>query len=303
MFVYPDYYKYFKCIGSACKHNCCIGWEIDIDEDTAAFYKTVSGEMGKRLRQSIEGEPPHFVLGEKERCPFLNADNLCDIITELGEEQLCTICSKHPRFENELPDRVEVGIGIACEEAARIILGKDTPAVLENAPETDDGIIILRDKAIAALQNREKPISERVNDMLDLCGASLPEKSIPTWAEILLALERLDEQWTELLESLRESEIDFAAFDTHMMQRQTEYEQFAVYLVYRHMANAPDIGEAAARAAFAALGCKILHALGALLYTKTHEFTFSDQVELARLFSSEIEYSDENVYLLLDELI
>ena len=32
MLVYPDYYPEFRCSASACKHNCCIGWEIDIDE-------------------------------------------------------------------------------------------------------------------------------------------------------------------------------------------------------------------------------------------------------------------------------
>ena len=31
-------------------------------------------------------------------------------------------------------------------------------------------------------------------------------------------------------------------------------------------------------------------------------FTFEEQMELARLFSSELEYSEENMDLLLDEL-
>ena len=31
----PDYYRDFKCSAGNCKHSCCIGWEIDIDEDTA----------------------------------------------------------------------------------------------------------------------------------------------------------------------------------------------------------------------------------------------------------------------------
>ena len=34
MDVYPNYYDKFKCIANRCKHSCCIGWEIDIDEDT-----------------------------------------------------------------------------------------------------------------------------------------------------------------------------------------------------------------------------------------------------------------------------
>ena len=29
----PSYYKKFKCIADKCHHNCCIGWEIDIDDE------------------------------------------------------------------------------------------------------------------------------------------------------------------------------------------------------------------------------------------------------------------------------
>lgn len=49
----PSYYKNFRCIGSACTDNCCIGWEIEIDADTLAYYQTVSGSFGEKLRASI----------------------------------------------------------------------------------------------------------------------------------------------------------------------------------------------------------------------------------------------------------
>ena len=35
----PTYYKKFKCIADRCQHNCCIGWEIDIDGETPERYK------------------------------------------------------------------------------------------------------------------------------------------------------------------------------------------------------------------------------------------------------------------------
>lgn len=298
--IYPDYYKDFKCIASACRHNCCIGWEIDIDSDTLEHYRNAGGAMGARLAKSIsyEGEP-HFILGENERCPFLNSQNLCDIIIAFGEEKLCTICAKHPRFENELPDRIEIGVGMACEEAARLILSHKEPVRLVGNTDTDDEIILLRDKVIALLQNREKQILERVFDMLSLCGVAMPEKSISQWAEILLSLERLDEEWTKMLCLLNRA-VDSTAFDAHMQGRQSEYEQMLVYFVYRHFANSITVEEAALRAAFAALAYTVLHALGVALFEKNRGFTFEDQVELCRLFSSEIEYSDENLYILLD---
>ena len=75
----------------------------------------------------------------------------------------------------------------------------------------------------------------------------------------------------------------------------TEYEQFAVYLVYRYAANAEDAESLAARIAFSVLGARLLFELGALLYAEKGDFSFADQVELARLFSSEIEYSEQNI--------
>jgi len=301
--VFPDYYAEFRCIAGACRHSCCIGWEIDIDEATAEFYASVPGELGERLRRSISAEgEKHFILGADERCPFLNGENLCDLILGLGEEHLCGICADHPRFRNELPGRTETGLGLTCEEAARLILGRKMPMRLVGAGETEDAYICLRDEAIALLQDRERSIPERVEAMLALCGAETPHDDMTDWAETLLSLERLDDDWTALLELLRSNPGDLTAFDGHMALRQTEYEQLLVYLVYRHLANACDEEELAARAAFAAFGWMLLRALGAALYAKNGSFTFEDQVELARLFSSEIEYSDENLPTLLEVL-
>ena len=35
---------------------------------------------------------------------------------------LCQICRDHPRFRNYYSSRVEMGLGLVCEEAARVIL-------------------------------------------------------------------------------------------------------------------------------------------------------------------------------------
>lgn len=300
--VYPSYYKKFKCIGGACRHNCCIGWEIDIDENTYSYYKSVGGEMGARLDGAIaHGEAPHFILGDGERCPFLNRDNLCDIIINLGMEHICDICTEHPRFKNELPDRVEVGLGLACEEAARIILSEKEAAVLVGAAETDDEIILLRDELIAILQNRALSLDKRIREMLVRANAAFCDRSLAEWKEVFMSLERLDKKWGEYL-SLLDGKLDFNGFARHMRGREHEYEQLAVYFIYRYFANSPDFYEASLRAAFAALCVKIIYALGGAMFTKNGDFTFADQVELCRMFSSEIEYSDENVYALLDEM-
>ena len=124
IYAFPEYYADFACIAGDCRHSCCIGWEIDIDDSTAEKYRSCSGELGKRMKNCIDWEtqPPHFVLCDGERCPFLNENNLCDIILEKGEEALSQICSDHPRFRSEFSHCTEIGLGLSCEAAAKLIL-------------------------------------------------------------------------------------------------------------------------------------------------------------------------------------
>lgn len=306
--VVPDYYKEFRCIAGRCRHSCCIGWEIDVDADALAFYEGVPGAFGARLRAGLSREgTPHFILGEGERCPFLNGENLCDLILTLGEEHLCGICAEHPRFHNRLPGRVESGLGLCCEEAARLILSRQTPMTLVAAgeDEADDPVIALRDELLACLQDRSLPIDRRVDGMLGLLGLPRPHGDMGRWADFLLGLEQLDGAWGALLRRLKAGwqTADRAGFDAWMQNRQTEYEQFLVYLIYRHAANAVSGDDLAARVRLAAFGWQLLRALGAVLWTEQGRFDFEDQAELARLFSSELEYSEENLDALLDELV
>lgn len=54
IFRYPDYYEKFSCIAGACEDTCCAGWEIDIDDKSYEYYKTVGGAFGEMLRQNIK---------------------------------------------------------------------------------------------------------------------------------------------------------------------------------------------------------------------------------------------------------
>ena len=307
--VYPDYYKDFKCIASDCRHNCCIGWEIDIDEDTDKYYREYKGNLAPRLQRDIcrSTDTPHFILKEKERCPFLGSKNLCDIITEMGEDRLCQVCAEHPRFHNELPDRTESGLGMCCEEAARLILTRKAPTrfITEGECEISDEIILLRDRVIGILQNRDIPLNERFKNALQLANIALPHTDIKKWAQTFLSLERLDDTWTDILKALKENtpkDEELEAFKDYMKDRMHEYEQLGVYFIYRYTANAPDMFEAALRVSFCALATALIFTLGASVYIKERNFTTEDQIQLCRMFSCEIEYSDENLYILYDEL-
>jgi len=124
----PEYYRHFYCVADRCAHTCCAGWQIDIDRESLDRYMRLEGPLGDRLRRSVALAPqPHFILTEDERCPFLTAGGLCELIIRLGEGALCQICAEHPRYRNYWSDRIELGLGLVCGEAGRLILSWPRP--------------------------------------------------------------------------------------------------------------------------------------------------------------------------------
>lgn len=171
----PDYYDRFRCIASRCTDNCCIGWEIGIDPAALADYQSQPGAFGDRLRAAIQpGDPPFFALTKSGRCPFLNEENLCDIYRQLGESHLCAICDQHPRFHNWFRAEKESGLGLSCEEAARLILFSAPPRLLcretleapdpdtELNPELLAGLRAVREAAFAILAEPSLPLAHRL---------------------------------------------------------------------------------------------------------------------------------------------
>ena len=300
MTIYPNYYKNFSCIADKCNHSCCIGWEIDIDEDTLEYYENMEGKMGElvRSRISYDGDP-HFCLGNGDRCPFLNDRNLCDLILGLGEESLCYICSEHPRFKNEFGDRLEIGLGLCCEEAGRIILGQKEDFYLESdeSIETDDEIIILRDKAIAAMQEKEKSFEDKCRDMLSLCGFEGKIANTEYMLRVLLTLEALDGEWHSFVSDVLSSNSCESVIDENSKM----YENLVIYFLYRYMANSESLNEAAIRAAFAVSACKVVYAMSEYICKNQGSFDLSDIVELCRRFSSEVEYDLDNLEIYMEE--
>ena len=72
----PDFYDRFRCRAAACRHSCCKGWEIDIDENTLDLYRSLKGTWREKMDAAIVCDEygAHFRLTEEERCPFLQQD-------------------------------------------------------------------------------------------------------------------------------------------------------------------------------------------------------------------------------------
>lgn len=131
--VTPVYYKNFKCIAGACTDTCCAGWDVDVDDKSYKYYKSVKGSFGKRLKSVMVPDKDGgctFTLNNG-RCPFLNDENLCDLFIELGEDKLCETCAEFPRFINEYGNIKEIGIAPSCITAGEIIFNYDEPFELE----------------------------------------------------------------------------------------------------------------------------------------------------------------------------
>jgi len=286
----PDYYPAFRCIAGACRHSCCVGWEIDVDEASMERFSQVDGELGQRLRENIDRERGCFILGENERCPFLNEAGLCDLIIGLGEECLCQICADHPRFRNFLSDRTEIGLGLCCEAAAELILSRQEPMgliTLEDEggeEEPDAAFLAFREKLFALAQDRSLPVERRVENIQAACGVEMAV-DYPQWQRFLLELERLDDSWAQVLARLSEPEQPVDA------RWEIPLEQLLCYLLFRHLAGALEDGDVKGRVAYCCLVWRLLRRM-----------LREDFAELARLYSSEIEYSDENMNAILEKI-
>lgn len=283
----PAYFKKFRCIANKCRHNCCIGWEIDIDENTYGTYKQYNGALKHRIDKYIsDKDTPHFILDANERCPFLNENNLCDIYTEMGENALCQICIDHPRYRNFYSSCTEIGLGLCCEEACRIILSNSEYFALEcvdgltDVPEytpEEKELITSRNAIILALQNRNKRIFDRFSDVWQLLGVKISEFELQN---IFSGLEYMEHDVSAMLS---DNEVNIS--DIYL-------EQLAVYFIYRYFSGSLNDGMTGERAFFAYTAVKAVSAM-----CKTSDF--EEICEMSRIYSSEIEYSEDNVVEIL----
>lgn len=286
----PEYYKKFKCIADKCKHSCCIGWEIDIDEDTLKKYESLKCGYGIKIAESIAmEETPHFSLSSFERCPHLDENGLCRIITQLGEDYLCDICREHPRFYNNTARGIEVGLGMSCEEACRRILSSDGYKNMVEAGETDIcgdiefDALPHRDKVYSIISDRSIRYIERLNTLYREFVVSPALLSDSEWSEVLSSLEYLDEAHKKLF-SVYTSKISAESENADLLERAL------AYFVYRHCTRVSSFNDFRA-----ALGmCLVLERLLASLVAGESFCSIDHICELARIISEEIEYSEDN---------
>lgn len=164
----PPYYDQFRCIAGNCPDSCCHEWEVAVDARSAAFYRSLPGDLGDRIRQKLkEGDDGCYLEITDSRCPMWRADGLCEIQYQLGHDALCQTCRDFPRLRHDYGDFVELGLELSCPEAARLILtAPEAPMITEDAPgggnadydrETMQVLLATRETALSILRRHDIP--------------------------------------------------------------------------------------------------------------------------------------------------
>ena len=305
----PAYFDTFRCIAGACPDSCCKEWDVLVDEDSAAFYRALPGELGDRLRNLLKEEDGDTVMTIIDRrCPMWRADGLCDIQAALGHDALCKTCRDFPRLTHDYGDFIEYGLELSCPEAARIILTSPAEWVEEEVPggeaeydeEAMEVLLRTRDTARALLAESRLSVPEtlaalllygyQAQDELD-GGEEIPfdapsalESAAPfarngdaeLMVEFFKALEILTPQWEARLDSPAPGDWSPA------------YLTLARYFIDRYWLQAVSDYDLVSRVKLTVISCLLIRHLG------------GDLQNTAQAYSKEIENDADNVDAILD---
>ncbi len=309
--VVPDFYRKFRCLAGACRDTCCAGWEVDIEPKTEERYASVSGPFGERLRRFVSDG--RILLDASERCPFLDENNLCEIYRNLGARFLSDICREHPRFVEVFGDLKELGLGLCCEESARLLLASSEPLRFEEFRDDEepeilpvdsqslrDAMLEFRTDMLSRLSERTVPLSARIFETLCLVATSQGETvSIPEypveriWGEIwdfLSGLESLGKTWESAMDRVRK---ETAISESNALFSETDGERILAYQIFRYLGKSLYDGDRLSKVKFAVLFWLVLQKFGGCLASE--DSGVSPKVEAVKLLSKQLEYSEENM--------
>ncbi len=280
--IFPKFYKNFLCKADKCKHSCCKGWEIDIDEETAGKYLAMTGELGAEIRQNIgKNEDSYFFkLTEDERCPFLQKNGLCKIILNIGEENICEICTMHPRFFTMIDDVELCGVGLSCEKTCELLLGDEKDLVFY-IEDTEEELSFSEVLAVIGLNlpNEMQEFSLAVN-----------AENINKVLEIMAKTEPIDENWSKELSIMQDMDnVELKAKEYLENSDKNILNKIYKYILYRQLERLVDID----------IEALINYAQYSILFIILHTMISKELGESVRRWSEQIEYDTDNVDLIL----
>lgn len=308
---FPAYYYAFRCIAADCPDSCCKEWTVDVDDKSAAFYRSLNGDLGDRLRSVLEDTEDGTVMTiENGRCPMWQQDGLCRIQAELGHDTLCKTCREFPRLRHDYGDFVELGLELSCPEAARLIFNAKADVQVQfvdggETPEYDTEVMAIllksREQVLALLEDPKYSLPQALAILL-LYAHDVQEQIdggevMPFDPDVLLreakkhtatgdigsivsffqGLELLTEEWTARLAQAEQ-----------VVVLPDSLRALARYLVGRYWLQAVSDFDLVCRAKLIVIACILVGALG------------GDVVQTAQLFSKEVENDPDNLEAIWD---
>ena len=272
--IRPSFADAFTCKAGECRHSCCKGWEIDIDDRSLSLYRQLPGTWRERMNAtvSVDESGAHFVLTAQDACPFLRQDGLCDLILAFGEGALCDICALHPRFYELIGPYELSGLGLSCEAVCELLLaeGGELQFLCEETGESFSLSVLL----------------SRLGFLPEGCALSFVplEDPAPMLAR-LEGTEAIDDSWPLELSRIRK---DFASRPVTLPSGQ-RYDRIFSYVLYRALEEIPVHG----------LDAVLSYARDAVSFIALQDVLYGHDPEALRRWSEQIEYSTENIPYLL----
>lgn len=290
----PYFYKDFKCIAGDCPDSCCQGWEVDADDASLEFYKTLTGDIRNRIDSVLDRDEfgnTIFRLADKKRCPFLNDENLCDMHIAIGGEHTPYTCRMFPRFINDFGGTREMGVSFSCPVASDMMFGLTEPMrfvseLNELPPELNEidaqtyfYLVQAREKAFSIVQDRTHPIHQRLISLLDF-GVEI-QKDLEEYEEgsddidffdVFRNPELINPQWIDRVNSGKVKPVSDEIFN----------ENIASYFIFRYFLTAVNDYDVLSKIKMAVIGVLIVTYFGEDSWT-------------IHLWSKETEHSQYNM--------
>lgn len=288
------------------------------------------GVVGFKLREN--GWCP-FLNDKKlcEICITLGEEALSEVCTEyprftmeygnVREKCLCLSCEEVGRLVFSGEEKVtfeEYEIADAWQEE------EDTGREMEFGSKLED----VRSEAVKILENREKSIFTRMAEVLTYCkeaqetlfggGAAETEKAeIQTPYEQFLErmrlfeeLEPFGEEWGELLAQMKQTFSSAETYDRLHEEYWSKngaweytYEKLMEYFLFRYFMRAVYDDNLFGKAQFAVLSVLAIFDLDVWRANcNGGTFSLKDRIETAALYAKEVEHSEENVDLLMEDI-
>ena len=306
----PGYFDSFRCIASACPDSCCKEWDVQVDETSAEYYRSLPGALGDDLLRLLKDEDGETVMTiVAGRCPMWRQDGLCRIQAELGEEALCKTCREFPRLTHDYGDFIERGLELSCPEAARIILSAPWEPLMEEEFPGGEGeydeeamavLLRSRETAVSLLADSAYTVPEALAllllygyqaqaeldgeaalpfdpaEALDSVRPFLEVPEMDELPEFFAGLEILTPLWPERLHTVNPGPWEESC------------RKLARYFVERYWLQAVSDYDLSCRVKYMVASCILIRQLGGNL------------PETAQLYSKEIENNTDNVEAILD---